>query len=67
MLIVESDRSSAAIVGMKLPANVGVVKSSSMKIGWLHWGPGSETLKKHSSAPGRFAMGISEIKRAVLR
>jgi hypothetical protein len=54
-------------VGVKFPADVGVVKRSSMKIGRLHRNPGSESAKESSPAPRRFAMRISKVERAVLR
>jgi len=52
---------------MKLPADVGVDKGPPIDIGRLQPGRSREFSKKCSATFGRFAIGIGEIKRAVLR
>ena len=52
---------------MKLPADVGVGKGPTVDVGWLEPGRGREFAKKRSAELGRFAICMSEIKRAVLR
>jgi hypothetical protein len=52
---------------MKFAADVCVGKSSAMEIGRLERCRSSELPKERSPAFRRFAMRMSEIKRAVLR
>ena len=52
---------------MKFPANVGVVKSSAVKIRRMESCMRGKTAKKRDPMPGRFATKMSEIKAAVLR
>jgi hypothetical protein len=66
-LRVEIDKTSPSIIGVKFPADVRVGKSSSLRIGRLHSGGGGELSKQRSAALGRFAMRMSEVKRAILR
>lgn len=56
-----------AVIRMKFAADVCVGKSSAMEIGRLERCRSSELPKKRSPAFRRFAMRMSEIKRAVLR
>jgi hypothetical protein len=52
---------------MKLPADVCVGKGPAVDIRWLQSGRGGEPPKKSGATLGRFAISVSEIKRAVLR
>jgi len=65
--VFEKLKSLSAVIGMKLPANVGIGEGSSQYIRGLESGRGSELPKKRSPAPGRFTMSLGEVKRAVLR
>jgi hypothetical protein len=52
---------------MKFPANMGVVKSSPVKIGRMDGCIRSEPPEKRDPTLSRFARSVSEIKGAVLR
>ena len=57
----------AAVIGMKLPTDVCVGKSSPVAIWWLKPGRGRKLSEKRSATFARFAISIGEIKSAVLR